>query len=108
MRPRSRQIRRLQEPTAEVTKLAANQTQATANVLAQARPESSDFAKLTTWASRGTIQSAADDFAMMSHVPTAGRRARADAGDIGEAVSLRAPPVNTRSELVPAASGRAT
>jgi hypothetical protein len=48
---------------AEVTKLEANQTQATANVLAQARPESSDFAKLATWVSRGAIQPAADNFA---------------------------------------------
>ena len=36
-----------------------------ANILAQARPESSYFAKLATWASRGAIQPAADDFAMM-------------------------------------------
>jgi hypothetical protein len=50
---------------AEVTKLEANQTQATANVLAQARRESSDFAKLAMRVSRGTIQPAADDFAMM-------------------------------------------
>jgi hypothetical protein len=49
----------------EVTKLEANQTQATANVVTQARPESSDFAKLVTWVSRGTIQPGADDFAML-------------------------------------------
>jgi hypothetical protein len=49
----------------EVTKLEANQTQATANVVAQARPESSDFAKLVTWVSRGTVQPGSDDFTML-------------------------------------------
>jgi hypothetical protein len=37
---------------AEVAKLEANQTQATAEVVAQARPESSDFARLVTWVTR--------------------------------------------------------
>jgi hypothetical protein len=50
---------------AEVTKLEANQAQVTANILAQAQSESSDFAKLATWVSRGAIQPAADDFPMM-------------------------------------------
>jgi hypothetical protein len=50
---------------AEVAKLEADQTQATANVVAQARPESSDFAKLMTWVSRGAIQPGVDDFAML-------------------------------------------
>jgi hypothetical protein len=47
---------------AEVTKLEASQTQATAKVVAQARPESADFAKLVTWVSRGAVQPGADDF----------------------------------------------
>jgi hypothetical protein len=47
---------------AEVTKLEANRTQATAKVAAQAKPESIDFAKLVAWVSRGTIQPGADDF----------------------------------------------
>jgi hypothetical protein len=47
---------------AEVTKLEANKTQAMAKVVAQARPESGDFAKLVTWVSRGTVQPGADDF----------------------------------------------
>jgi hypothetical protein len=50
---------------AEVAKLEANQTEATANVVAQARPESTDFARLVAWVSRGTIQPSADDFAML-------------------------------------------
>jgi hypothetical protein len=49
----------------EVTKLEANRAQATANVVAQSRPESSDFAKLMTWVSRGAIQPDVDDFAML-------------------------------------------
>jgi hypothetical protein len=44
---------------AEVTKLEANQTGA------QARPESTDFARLVTWVSRGAVQPGADDFAML-------------------------------------------
>jgi hypothetical protein len=35
------------------------------NVVAQARPESTDFARLVAWLSRGTIQPGADDFAML-------------------------------------------
>jgi hypothetical protein len=50
---------------AEVTKLEANQTTATAKVGAQARPESTDFARLVTWVSRGAVQPGADDFAML-------------------------------------------
>jgi hypothetical protein len=50
---------------AEVAKLETSQTQATAKVAAQARPESTDFAKLVTWASRGAVQPGADDFAML-------------------------------------------
>jgi hypothetical protein len=49
----------------EVAKLEAAQTQVAAKVVAQARPESSDFAKLVTWVSRGAIQPGADDFAML-------------------------------------------
>jgi hypothetical protein len=47
------------------TTLEASQTQATAKVIAQARPESTDFAKLVTWVSRGAVQPGADDFAML-------------------------------------------
>jgi hypothetical protein len=47
---------------AEVTKLEAVQVQATGNVAAQARPESTAFAKLVTWISRGAVQPGADDF----------------------------------------------
>jgi hypothetical protein len=42
--------------------LEANQTQATAKVADQARPESTDFGKLVTWVSRGVVQPGADDF----------------------------------------------
>jgi hypothetical protein len=49
----------------EVTKLEANQIHAMAQIVAQARPESGDFAKLVTWVSRGAIQPGADDFAML-------------------------------------------
>jgi hypothetical protein len=47
---------------AEVVRLEASQAQATANVAAQARPESTDFAKLVTWVSKGANQPGADDF----------------------------------------------
>jgi hypothetical protein len=40
---------------AEVTKLDAVQVQATAKVVAQARPESTDFARLVAWVSRGAV-----------------------------------------------------
>jgi hypothetical protein len=50
---------------AEVAKLETNQTQATAKVVAQARPESTDFAKLVSWVSRSAIQPGADDIAML-------------------------------------------
>jgi hypothetical protein len=49
----------------EVAKVEAIQTQATATVVAQSKPESTDFAKLVTWVSRGAIQPGADDFAML-------------------------------------------
>jgi hypothetical protein len=49
----------------EVTRLEADWSQATAKVVAQAKPESTDFAKLVTWVSRGAIQPGADDFAML-------------------------------------------
>jgi hypothetical protein len=48
---------------AEVTKLEASQTQAAARIVAQARSESSDFAKLVAWVSRGAVQPGDDDFA---------------------------------------------
>jgi hypothetical protein len=50
---------------AEVTKLEATQTQAAAKVVAQAKPESTDFAKLVAWVSRGAVQPGADDFSML-------------------------------------------
>jgi hypothetical protein len=50
---------------AEVTRLEADRTQATANIVAQARPESIDFARLVSWVSRGAVQPSADDFAML-------------------------------------------
>jgi hypothetical protein len=50
---------------AEVAKLETNQTQAAAKVVAQAKPESTDFAKLVTWVSRGAVQPGADDFSML-------------------------------------------
>jgi hypothetical protein len=49
----------------EVTKLEASQSQATARVVAQAKPESTDSAKLVTWVSRGAIQPGANNFAML-------------------------------------------
>jgi hypothetical protein len=45
--------------------MEAKQTQATATVIAQAKPESNDFAKLVAWVSRGAIQPRADDFSML-------------------------------------------
>jgi hypothetical protein len=50
---------------AEVVKVEATQVQATAKVVAHAKPESTDFAKLVTWVSRDAIQPGADDFAML-------------------------------------------
>ena len=50
---------------AEVTKLEATQVQAAAKVVAQAQPQSTDFAKLVTWVSRGAIQPGADDLSML-------------------------------------------
>jgi hypothetical protein len=50
---------------AEVAKLEANRMQVTAKVIAQARPEATDFAKLVAWVSRGAIQPGADDFTML-------------------------------------------
>jgi hypothetical protein len=46
---------------AEVAKLEANQTQAMAKVVAQAKPDSTDFARLVTRVSRGAIQPGADE-----------------------------------------------
>ena len=50
---------------AEVAKLESRQTQITAKVTAQAKPESGDFAKLVAWVSRGTIQPGTNDFEML-------------------------------------------
>ncbi len=54
-----------QSRQAEVTKLEAKQTQATNKVAAQAKPESTDFAKLVAWMSNGTLKPGADDFDML-------------------------------------------
>jgi hypothetical protein len=45
--------------------LEANQTQATERVVARAKQESTDFAKLVTWVSGGAVQPGTDDFAML-------------------------------------------
>jgi hypothetical protein len=81
-----------QNRQAEVIKLEANQTHVTLKVFAQARPESSDFAKLVTWVSRGAIQPGAGHFAMLwllfrTFLPASGRPC-ADAGrHIGAAMN---------------------
>jgi len=49
----------------EVTKLEAKQIQATNKVAAQAKPESTDFADLVAWGSRGTVQPTTKDFDML-------------------------------------------
>jgi hypothetical protein len=54
-----------QSRQAEVTKLEAKQTQATNKVVAQAKPESADFAKLVAWLSNGTLKPGAEDFDML-------------------------------------------
>jgi hypothetical protein len=54
-----------QSRQAEVTKLEAKQTLATTKVIAQARPESADFAKLVAWVSNGALHPGADDFDML-------------------------------------------
>jgi hypothetical protein len=54
-----------QSRQSEVTKLEGIQTQATAKVAAQAKPEAGDFAKLVTWASMGTLRPQAGDFEML-------------------------------------------
>jgi hypothetical protein len=54
-----------QSRQAEVAKLEAKQTQATSKVVAQAKPESADFAKLVAWLSNGALHPGADDFDML-------------------------------------------
>lgn len=49
----------------EVGKLEAAKAAAVSRVADQARPESGDFAKLTAWLSRGTVQPGAQDFDML-------------------------------------------
>jgi hypothetical protein len=49
----------------EVTRLEGKQTQATAKVAAQAKPEAADFAKLVAWVSMGTLHPQAGDFEML-------------------------------------------
>ena len=51
-----------QSRQAEVTKLEAKQTQATNKVVADAKPEGADFAKLVAWLSNGALQPGAADF----------------------------------------------
>lgn len=54
-----------------------------AKVVTQARPESTDLAKLVTWASRRAIQPDADvrdAVAAVADVPAAGRRTRTHVG----------------------------
>ncbi len=41
------------------------QMSAAAKLVAQAEPESTDFARLVTWVSRGAVQPGADDFSML-------------------------------------------
>jgi hypothetical protein len=50
---------------AEVAKLEAGQVEATRKVVAQARPESTDFAKLVTWVSRGAVQPGPEDYGLI-------------------------------------------
>jgi hypothetical protein len=50
---------------AEVTQLEGKSESQKHIVVGQARPESTDFAKLVTWVSRGAIQPGADDFTMI-------------------------------------------
>jgi hypothetical protein len=54
-----------QSRQAEVGKLENAQVQATAKVVAQAKPEASDFAGLVTWVSMGTVQPGGRDFDML-------------------------------------------
>ena len=54
-----------QSRQAEVAKLEAKQTQVTNKVVAQAKPESADFAKLVMWLSNGALHPGADDFDML-------------------------------------------
>jgi hypothetical protein len=69
---------------AEVTKLEAAQTQTTDKVVTQARPESTDFAKLVTWGKPGRHSARCRGFrnvvVAVSDVPASGWRARPDAG----------------------------
>jgi hypothetical protein len=54
-----------QSRQAEVTKLEAKQVQATNKVAAQAKPESTDFARLVAWLSNGALRPGSDDFEML-------------------------------------------
>ena len=54
-----------QSRQSEVTKLEGRQNQATNKAAAQAKPEGTDFAKLVTWASMGTLHPGAEDFDML-------------------------------------------
>jgi hypothetical protein len=54
-----------QSRQAEVSKLETKQTQATIKVAAEAKPESTDFAKLVAWLSNGTLHPGAEDFDML-------------------------------------------
>jgi hypothetical protein len=54
-----------QQRQSDVAKLEAKQTQATAKVAAQAKPEATDFAGLVAWVSVGAVQPGARDFDML-------------------------------------------
>jgi hypothetical protein len=54
-----------QSRQAEVAKLETKQAQASNKVAAQAKPESTDFAKLVAWLSNGTLHPGAEDFDML-------------------------------------------
>jgi hypothetical protein len=51
-----------QSRQSEVTKLEGKQTQATAKVAVQAKPEAGDFTKLVKWVTFGHLEPKADDF----------------------------------------------
>jgi hypothetical protein len=54
-----------QSRQAEVAKIEAKQTLATNKVVAQAKPESADFAKLVGWLTHGALRAGANDFDML-------------------------------------------
>jgi hypothetical protein len=73
-----------QSRQAEVSKLETKQTQATIKVAAQAKPESTDFAKLVAWLSNGHLaprrRGLRHALAVLPDAPAPGRRPGPDAG----------------------------